>query len=340
MGWLRDKWNSRNWMLVPLILAVPVVAFIYVWLDPYGPPEGSESRPPTFEVFLPDLWPGDPDSEPTRGMDFVASIYGTVIEAPVLRAGMVDARVGRGSTSGTVAEDVARFVRAWPSVTVLDEGVRPEYSTLEMRPEHSATGATLLLREGCLRARKEGWDEEHLVIPFGPIDLFRDAQGYLAVGQPDGAAEYQLRIGEPGGLVWLSPVDDAQLEGVAAFREACGDAPIALMTGTPKRLPDCSAAFLAIEAEKQRHYDAAYAAQKDEAEACRAANESRAAVESKRVGPRTPPAPCPPLLNTPPPIEAIGGDVCRHPDAPVTPGPKPQMPPPPPPGLSESTIVR
>lgn len=332
MGWLRRLWNSRDWMLVPLILAVPVVAFLFFWLDPYGPPEGSESRPPSFRVTLPESWRGDPDSAPTQGMDFVASIYGTVTDAPPLRAPMVDARVGRGSLSGIVHEDVARFVKAWPNAILLDEGVRPEMSTLDMRPEHVATGSRLILREGCLRVRKDGWDEERLVVLFGPMDLFRDAQDYLAIGMPDGAPEYRLRIGEPGGLVWVSPVMDEQLEGVEEFRALCGDAPIVLLTGTPKRLPDCSPAFLETEREKQRHYEAAYAAQKDQADACRANNERRAAEQARTGGPAIPPVPCPPYQSPPPRIEDIGGETCRHPDAPLFEGPVPTpLPPPPPP---------
>ena len=331
MGWVRRLWNSRDWMLVPLILAVPVVAFLFVWLDPYGPPEGSDYRPPRFEIFLADRWAGNEDSEPTVGMDFVLSKYGTVTDAPYLRAEMVDARVGRGSNSGTVQEDVARFVKAWPVVTLIDEGVRAQVSTLDLKPENFATGAKLVLREGCLRVQKQGWDEEHLVIPFGPIDMFRDAEGFLAVGQPDGAAEYQLRVGEVGGLLWVSKVADSQLEGVAEFRKLCGDAPIALLTGTPKRLPDCSAAFLDLEAEKQRHYEAAYAAQKDQADACRANNDRRAQEQASTGGPAIPPVPCPPYQSPPPRIEEIGGDVCRHPDAPVSAGPRHSPPPPPPP---------
>lgn len=316
MRWLARLW-SRDKGLALLAVAVPLTIAAglgWSWLQKSAAPE---VRPPEFRVDLAEMWRGSEDSEPTVGMRFLASRYGTVTDAPVVRAPMVDGRVGRGSLSLMVHEDVAAFIRAWPGAILLDPGIRPEMTTLDLKEEDFPQGARLILREGCLRAVKTGWDGERLVLPFGNTDLFRDPEGYLAVGTADGAAEYRLRVGEPGGLLWLSPVDDAQLEGVAEFRKLCGNEPIVLLAAPPKRLPDCSAAYLEKFADERRVYDAAFEAQKDEALACRAVNEKRNAQELAKGGAVTPPVPCPPNLPPPPPPAAIGGEICRHPDVPV-----------------------
>ena len=313
---LRRLWRKDK-ALAALLLAVPIIILAGLGWNWFDQPPGSNARPATYRIELTEIWRGSPNSEPTEGMRFLASKYGTVTDAPVVRAEMVDGRVGRGTLSLMVHEDVAAFVRAAPNAILLDGGVRAGYTTLDLRPEHFAQGGRLILREGCLRVRKDGWEEERLVVPMANTDLFRDPEGYLAAGSFDAAAEYRLRVGEPGGLLWLSPVADAQLEGVEAFRELCGDAPIVLLAQTPKRLPDCSPAFLAQFVEQRRAYEAAFEAQKEEALACRSRNEQRNLADSARGGPVMPPTPCPPMMQPPPPPQTIGGEVCRHPDVPV-----------------------
>ena len=313
---LRRLWRKDK-ALAALLMAVPIIILAGLAWNRFDRPAGSDARPALYRIDLPELWRGAPDSEPTMGMRFLASKYGTVTDAPVVRAEMVDERVGRGSLSLMVHEDVAAFVKAWPNAVLLDPGVRAEYTTLDLRPEHFPQGGRLILREGCLRVQKDGWNGERLVVPMGNTDLFRDPEGYLAAGQIDAAAEYRLRVGEPGGLLWLNPVADSQLEGVEAFRELCGDAPIVLLTQTPKRLPDCSPAYLAQFDNQRRAYEAAFEAQKEEALACRARNEQRNSEDVARGGPVMPPVPCPPMMQPPPPPQAIGGEVCRHPDVPV-----------------------
>ena len=313
---LRRLWR-RDKALASLLLAVPLVILAGLAWNWYDRPPGFDAQPALYRIEMPDLWRGAPDSEPTVGMRFVASKYGTVTDAPVVRAEMVDDRVGRGSLSLMVHEDVAAFIKAGPNAVLLDPGVRAQYTTLDLRPEHIPQGGRLVLREGCLRVRKDGWAEERLVVPMGNTDLFRDPEGYLAAGQIDAAAEYRLRVGEPGGLLWVSPVADAQLEGVEAFRKLCGGAPIVLLTQTPKRLPDCSPAYLAQFVEQRQKYEAAFEAQKEEALACQAGNLRRNIEDNARGGPVMPPVPCPPSVQPPPPPQAIGGEVCRHPDVPV-----------------------
>jgi len=313
---LRPLWHSRDWMLIPLgaLAIVAVVAFAAVqagWLEP-----DSGYRPPRFEILLADLSHARADSGPTAGMRFVASIRGTVTEAPPVRAAMVDPRVAPGSNGGLAHEDVARFLRAWPMARLLDPGEGPDVSTLELRPEHFATGGRLILREGCLRIVKQGWNEERLAVPFGLIDLFRDPQGYLAIGAFDGSEETRLRIGEPGGLIQVTPVKDEQLDGVAGLRALCGEAPIVLLQSV-KRLPDCSPEYLAAEEERQRPLREAARRQNDAAAACLRERAARPA------GPGTPP--CPPGLPPPQPpipVEPIGGGVCRDPGAPIPDTPK------------------
>lgn len=319
---LRRLWHSRDWMLIPLGALVILVAAIFAmsragWFD-----EDSGYRAPRFALGLADLSYAEPDSEPTEGMRFGASIYGTVTETPALRAPMIDPRVGPGAFSGLVHEDVARFVRAWPQALLLDQGVPPLTSHLALQPEDFATGGRLILREGCLRIIKQGWEEERLVVPLDLIDLFRDPENYLAIGAYDGPAETRLRIGEPGGLVRVIPVLDSQLEGAAEFREKCGGAPIVLLASA-KRVPDCSGDYLAAEEERQRRSRADYERAAEEARqraaACQAEREAGSAA-GQRGGMPCPPAvvPAPPPPMPPPPPDTGGSDVCRHPDAPIS----------------------
>ena len=319
---VRRLWHSRDWMLLPLGGAVILAAVIFAvnqtgWLD-----RDSGYRAARFGLSLLDLSYALPDSEPPAGMRFVASIHGTVTEAPAVRARMVDPRVAGGTFSGLAHEDVARFLRAWPQAALLDRGVPPETSHLALQPEDFATGGRLILRDGCLRIVKHGWDEERLVVPFGPIDLFRDAENYLAIGAYGGPEETRLRIGEPGGLIHVIPVLDSQLEGVAEFRERCGDAPIVLLQAA-KRLPDCSAEYLAAEDERQSRARADYERVAEEvrerAAACQAERETGKTAGKGGVMPCPPavvPAPPPPM--PPPPPDTGGSGVCRHPDAPIS----------------------
>jgi hypothetical protein len=303
-------------MLIPLGALVILAAAIFAmsqagWFD-----EDSGYRAPRFALGLADLSYAEPNSEPTTGMRFQASIYGTVTDAPAVRAAMVDPRVGSGSVSGIVHEDVARFVRAWPQTGLLDRGAPALTSHLALQPEDFATGGRLILREGCLRIVKQGWDEERLVVPFGPIDLFRDPEGYLAIGAYDGPEETRLRIGEPGGLVRVIPVLDSQLEGAAEFRERCGSAIVLLASA--KRLPDCSGEYLAAEEERQRRSRADYERVAEEV------REKAAACEARNAAGGGAPVPCPPAVvpvppppMPPPPPDTGGSNVCRHPDEPI-----------------------
>ena len=315
--WQR-RWREQPALAV-LIVAIPLIVIAgLAWRAAEAPPQ---FRPATYRVQLADLSHGRADSAPALGMRLAAGGFATIDAVPAVRAPMVDSRVAQGAISGMVQPDIARFIKAWPFAIPLDPGSSMQTTTLDLRPEHSPQGARLILRDGCLRVRKRGWKEERLVVPLGPLDLFRDEQNYLSTGTPDGAAEYRLRIGEPGGLIWVGPVADSQLEGVAALRAACGTAPIVLMGQAPKRLPVCSADYLARFADRRRalaaEYEAQSKAQSQAAAACREGNAARGAAERARGGPVTPPVPCPPMMPPPPPPEAIGGDVCRAPGVPL-----------------------
>ncbi|WP_379548578.1 hypothetical protein ACFCW2_05265 [Qipengyuania sp. DSG2-2] len=316
--------HNRNGRISPwalgLLLAVtlaPIALYLLPDLNRIAEPQ---SRPPTFGITLLDIDRSVTESPPTLGMELSAESFGTVTRAPAVRAPMVDPRVGRGTSGLAVEPGVARFVRTWPSAFLVDEGIRPEVSTLALRPEDFPGGGRLVLRDGCLRIVKQGWEEERLAVPFQHLDMFRDPEGYLAVGESGGAEEYRLRIGETGGHIMASPVEDEYLEGIAELRQHCGDAPVALLYQV-KRLPDCSAEFLRTSEAEGVKYRAAFEAQKEESLACQRGNEERAAKEQQAGGPRTPPVPCPPFLSPPPPPEAVGGDICRHPDTPVPEGP-------------------
>ena len=312
----RNK-NGRisPWALAVLlaVIVLPIALFRLPDLTRIGEPQ---PRPPSYRVELLDLDRSNGDSTPTVGMSVEQTGFGTITNAPALRAPMVDPRVGRGAISGQAHSDIARFVHIWPQAILLDEGVRPQVSTLDLRPEDYSSGGRLILRDGCLRIIKQGWEQERLLVLSRPFDLFRDEQGYLAIGQKGGADENRLRIGESGGQITVDPAQDEQLEGIAEFRELCGDAPVALLAQA-KRLPDCSAAFLEKDEAQAARYRTAFEAQKEAALACQAANERRSAEEQAKGGPRTPPVPCPPFLSPPPVPEGIGSEICRHPDVPV-----------------------
>lgn len=310
IGRLQRLWHSRDWMLIPLGALTVITAVAFVGVQGGWFKADSGYRPARFELVLTDLSHAA-DSEPTVGMRFVASIHGTVTEAPTVRPPMVDLRIAPGSNSGLAHADVARFLRAWPLARLLDPGKLPEVSTLDLRPEHFATGGRLILRDGCLRIVKQGWEGERLVVPLWGVDLFRDPQNYLAIGAFEGAEETRLRIGEPGGLIQVSPVRDEQLESVGELRKLCGDAPIVLLQSA-KRLPDCSPDYLAAEEERQRPVREAAERQNAAAEACRRQR------ESAPPGPATPPCPPgPPPPQPPSSLEPIDGGVCRHPAVPI-----------------------
>ena len=268
-------------------------------------------RAPRYAIELADLSYAAPDSEPTVGMEFVASRYGTVMQAPPVRAAMVDPRVSRHVYSGDVSGRVARFVKAWPRAHLIDEG-QPGVSTLRMPTDYS-DGAYLTLREGCLHVVSPAGPKRFLAVFVGSDGLQRDAEGYLATGAIGGADEYALRIGERGGQIQLGPVEDAQLDGIEALREACGEDPVALVYGA-KRLPDCPPVILRERAEAyEREREIAERRQIAGAQ-CKADYERLAAAERRRGGPATPPPPCFPAPVPPPPPPGKDA-LCRHPDA-------------------------
>ena len=318
--------RRRNGRVPPtailLLLAIATLPiWLFLWPREGFPDGGWERRPPTYALMLDDLSYAATDSAPTVGMSLVASRYGTITRAPFVRAEMVDPRIAEGKADGMVAADVARFVKAWPRASLVDPGRQGELTTLGSMIDYGA-GAYLTLRDGCLHAVSPFEQKRFLIVGAWPPSVFRDPENYLAIGRQGGAAEYRLRIGERGGVILMNPIDDAQLDGVAALRKLCGKDPIALLSQA-KRLPDCPQAILDAEAERRRIEQAAYDRAVEDNAACIANYERRQREERGRNGPVTPPPSCYPI--PPSPREEMAFGTCRPPDAPVERPSPPQL---------------
>ena len=312
--------RRRNGTISPIALLIlfalisaPLVTFF--WPRDLFRDTSNDYRPASYAVELADLSYAQSDTEPTIGMNLEASRFGTITDAPFVRAPMIDPREGEGKSDGRLAPDVARFVKAWPYARVMDEG-QEGLTTLDM-PTDFGAGAYLTLRKGCLHAVSPASPQPFLLVSLSGQSVFRDPEGYLAIGRYDGAEEYRLRIGERGGRIALAPVPDERLEGVEGLRKLCGDAPVALL-GEAKRLPDCSATILATEAERQRHLEAAAREALETNRECKAEYDRLADAQRRRGGRITPPPSCYPMPPSPPP-EPFARGICRHPDEPVLP---------------------
>lgn len=135
---------------------------------------------------------------PTEGMTVGPDGFGTVTEAPAILA----RKAPEGAPDGfrpenPIAPDVARFIRTVPRERLLNapkDGMR--VCDAEGPPHYQGR---LVLVNGCLRFEDEGSAEPGPLV-LGIPSVHRDAGNYLAVGLRDAAPEYELRVGESGGV--------------------------------------------------------------------------------------------------------------------------------------------
>lgn len=270
-------------LLAAFMIGVPLAFFGPGLLRQWeGPPE------PLYRVI--DVSPGASTGDaPTAGMTVSSAGFGTVTEAPAL-IGISSDLPPPTPTDTRPATDVAGFVAAWarlernPAAPDL-----PRTCTLE------GTGPArgrVTLRDGSLKVAF-GDQSERPLLPLN-ARMFRDPQGYLALGAPDRPDEYSVRVGEPDATILVAscPVPDTVVP-PSAYAQRCGSEPMVVAAQVGRR-PVCSARFLAERARMEREEAATAVRIKGEADACKA--EERKACPPDVI-PRMPPltdenAPC------------------------------------------------
>jgi hypothetical protein len=226
---------------------------------------------------------------PTKGMTVSRAGFGTVLSAPRLVVAMADRPPP--PTDAAVGEDVARWVRSWVRI-VPNPAIDPSAPQM-CAWEGGARRGRIILRDGCLRFQANNGSAGAALLPTNAT-LFRDKEGYLAIGDPMGPRQFQVRIGEPDAIVATgSCTFPDTVAPPPAHRKACG-ADAMLVATTIERRPVCSAAYLAERARIEREEQATAARVKAEADACHASGRKTC---PPGVIPRSPPltdesAPC------------------------------------------------
>lgn len=180
-------------VLLALFLALP---FALYFLPRSG--IGHQSwEPPRYET----RWAvegGDSASAPTRGMTLGPAGFGTIGEAPSVNATQAAPGASLGKVGDPpVAADVAQFLAAYPVRRWLNP---PEDGVMTCTLEGPMVWrGHLELRDGCLLFIDDDDPAPALALIAG-AGVFRDPEGYLAVGLADGEAQYRLRVGERGGI--------------------------------------------------------------------------------------------------------------------------------------------
>jgi hypothetical protein len=205
-------------------------------------------------------------SEPTQGMTLSAQGLGTVVDAPATLAEMSESPPAPLDDTRP-DPDVAAFVAAW-AVYRRDPAVPDRISTCDLMQTLPARGR-VVMRDGCLKV-KLNQGPERPILPLG-ARLFRDAEGYLALGVPGGGSDQAVRVGEPDAsiLVASCPIPDT-VAPPPAYARACGPQSM-VVAARIGRQPMCSAAFLAERARMEREEAATAARIAAEADACKAA---------------------------------------------------------------------
>ncbi|WP_162935693.1 hypothetical protein [Tsuneonella amylolytica] len=199
-------------------------------------------------------------------MTLSARGYGTVTDAPAVVVSTEETPPAPIADTRPAA-DVAAFVSAW---AVLERNIavpdRPLICTLE------GTGPArgrVILREGCLKVAFAGGPEQ----PLLPLNarLFRDADGFLALGAPDRAADRSVRVGEPDAsiLVASCPLPDT-VAPPRSYAKTCGTAPMVVAALVGRR-PLCSDRILEERERMEREEEITARRIKAEADACKAA---------------------------------------------------------------------
>ena len=194
---------------------------------------------------------GEDGSRPTKGMTLGSDGYGTVLSAPSREA--VSAQPGMivSIPSGHIAADVTRFLRGLAVERVSNRpagGVAT--CTMEGLPRYEGK---VVLVDGCLRFQQAGKREPGPVILGTPV-VFRDSDGYLAVGLPDAPLQYSLRVGETDGALYgVGCSLDGPRPAPESIRNQCGVDTV-MRFGRIERLPFCSAEALArFEQARRAH---------------------------------------------------------------------------------------
>lgn len=236
---LHKLWLSRDWLLIPLGALVLLGGLGWLASRLFAP---ESSWPPRFET----AWGIDKGSAKAAippGMTLSNEGFGTIAEAPALRPQMAPAGSQPEPLAGPpVAPDVARFLRAWPRLRRANppnDGVA--ICTLEGIPVYRGR---LVLVDGCLRYQREGEPSPGPLAVLSHSAIFRDEQGYLTVGLPEGPAEYRLRVGEAGTMRGNGCSQDALLPAPPDLAKACGVREMIRFSGVGRK-PVCSAEYLA-----------------------------------------------------------------------------------------------
>lgn len=286
----RGRISRLALLLLAAFVALPFVLYFVPnswWHGEFGPPRR----------FIEVVTGGeDSDAGPTEGLAIGRKGFGTVTEAPALLVrkapeGAVDGFI----PDSPIAPDVARFIRALPRERIESSlGDQIITCTLEGPPNYRGR---IVLVNGCLRFQ-EGGSAGPGPLVLGIHSVHRDAQNYLAVGLRNAAPEYEIRVGEPGGVfVGEGCSMDDPVPAPPALAEACGVSEMRRL-GVIKRKRLCTGAEMEVLAQRRAEYEATQGRLRAEHEVC--------------VADGPPAYGCPPPAAPPPPD--LYYPACRVPD--------------------------
>lgn len=190
---------------------------------------------------------------PTVSMIIGPQGFGTVTEA----SAVLVRKAPQGSSEGTIPEspiapDIARFIRALPRERLLNppkDGMM--MCTMEGPPHYQGK---VVLVDGCLRFHDEGSVKPGPLV-LGIHSVHRDAQNYLAVSLGGAAPEFEIRVGEPGGVfIGVGCSMDDPVPAPPKLAQACGARKMRRL-GTIKRERLCSERELAALARTRAEVD-------------------------------------------------------------------------------------
>lgn len=260
------QWTPRQ-VLWRLGLAVLPAALWLGWDLYRGDPRLVSPKPPYEIVYSRPL--GDVLSRPTVGMRLSAEGFGTVVEAPGVLAAMNDTVTP--PRRGEVASDVARFMRVFPQLRARP-GVadQPMLCTLEVPPTYRARA---VLKDGCLILRSPATAPSDIGLMLGDgLSVFRDDNGYLAIGRRDGPDEFRLRVGEAGGLLQRGGCGNGLHKAELEYAKSCGVDQLTMIVDARRR-PVCSARHLAERKRQEEEHMIIAKRQARIAAACRASGQ-------------------------------------------------------------------
>ena len=277
-------------LLLFALVSLPFVAWL--WPDRHAGPTAAGG--PRHELIW-DVPAGSADAPPTRGMTIGEDGFASVTDAPQLLA----VETWGSGTIGFVPDsmatrDVARFLRALPRERLVGaHGDRVTTCTLEGEARYEGR---IVLEKGCLRLQHAGAPRPGPIV-LGYFGVFRDDEGYLAVGATDGRPEGALRVGEPEAVLGgVGCSNDAPVPAPPELARICG-ADTLVRLGTIRRLAICSQERVELLERRARDYRIIDDRMRRERAAC---------IASGRSG-----TTCPPGAAPMPPTDTWG---CRMPD--------------------------